>query len=106
MDNIEAIKLRHSVRDYSDKPVEGETLLELATIIDECNKVSGLHLQLVRNEPKAFDNYKEMLKSGGSDYPIEIVKKAGVDFTKMDAINGVVTRYAELLDELKKALNE
>lgn len=56
MDNIEAIKLRHSVRDYSDKPVEGETLLELATIIDECNKVSGLHLQLVRNEPKAFDS--------------------------------------------------
>ena len=47
-----------------------------------------------------------MLKSGGSDYPINIVKKAGVDFTKMDAINGVITRYKELLDELEEALKD
>ena len=66
----------------------------------------AIYEKVKNNEPKAFENYKEMLKSGGSDYPIEIVKKAGVDFTKMDAINGVVTRYAELLEELEKALNE
>ena len=66
----------------------------------------AIYEKVKNNEPKAFENYKEMLKSGGSDYPIEIVKKAGVDFTNMDAINGVVTRYAELLEELEKALNE
>ncbi|MCR5740924.1 MAG: oligoendopeptidase F [Gammaproteobacteria bacterium] len=64
----------------------------------------AIYEKVKNNEPNAFENYKEMLKSGGSDYPINIVKKAGVDFTKMDAINGVVTRYAELLDELEEAL--
>ena len=62
--------------------------------------------QYANLEQQIIECYKEMLKSGGSDYPINIVKKSGVDFTKMDAINGVITRYKELLDELEKALNE
>ncbi len=66
----------------------------------------AIYEKVKNNEPNAFENYKEMLKSGGSDYPINIVKKAGVDFTKLDAIEGVVTRYATLLEELKKALSE
>ena len=66
----------------------------------------AIYEKVKNNEPNAFENYKEMLKSGGSDYPINIVKKAGVDFTKLDAIEGVVTRYGELLEELKKALSE
>ena len=66
----------------------------------------AIYEKVKNGEPNAFENYKEMLKSGGSDYPINIVKKSGVDFTKMDAINGVIVRYKELLDELEKALNE
>lgn len=66
----------------------------------------AIYEKVKNGEKNAFENYKEMLKSGGSDYPINIVKKSGVDFTKMDAINGVISRYKELLDELEKALNE
>ena len=66
----------------------------------------AIYEKVKNNEPNAFKNYEEMLKSGGSDYPINIVKKAGVDFTKMDAINGVVKRYAELLEELEEALKK
>lgn len=54
----------------------------------------------------AFDNYLELLKSGGSDYPINLVKKAGVDFTKMDALNAVNRRLENLIVELEKAQNE
>ena len=54
----------------------------------------------------AFENYENLLKSGGSDYPINLVKKAGVDFTKLAPLEGVVKRYKELLDELETALNE
>ncbi|MBQ9648073.1 MAG: nitroreductase [Oscillospiraceae bacterium] len=56
MDIMEAMRARHSVRSYTDKPIEGETLQALETLIGECNRESGLHIQLVRNEPMAFDS--------------------------------------------------
>ena len=55
MDIMEAMRARHSVRSYIDKPIEGETLAALEKQIDECNRESGLHIQLVRSEPMAFD---------------------------------------------------
>lgn len=54
----------------------------------------------------AFESYKELLKSGASDYPINLVKRAGVDFTKLDALKAVTKRFSDLLAELKEAFNE
>jgi len=54
MDLFEATKARHSVRSYTDRKIEGETLTALRQTIDECNKDSGLHIQLCLNEPNAF----------------------------------------------------
>ena len=54
MDLLEAIKSRHSVRSYTDKKIEGETLNQLKKIIDECNSDTGLNIQLCLNEPEAF----------------------------------------------------
>lgn len=50
----EAIKARHSVRNYKDRPLEQDIVEKLNTKIAELNKEGGLHLQLVLNEPKAF----------------------------------------------------
>lgn len=55
MDLIKAMQERHSVRSYLDKPIEGETLAALEAVIAECNAESGLHIQLVKDEPQAFD---------------------------------------------------
>lgn len=55
MDWMKAMRERHSVRTYTDKPIEGETLAALEELIGIYNLESGLHIQLVRNEPKAFD---------------------------------------------------
>lgn len=55
MNKIEAINYRHSVRQYLEKPIDDETIKELKKEIDLCNQESGLHIQLVLNEPKAFD---------------------------------------------------
>ena len=52
----------------------------------------------------AFNKYIELLKSGGSDYPVNQVKKAGVDLTKKDAYLAVANRLTELVDELEKVL--
>lgn len=50
----EAIRARHSVRQYLDKPIEAEKIEQLQKLIDECNREGGLHIQLVTEEPKAF----------------------------------------------------
>lgn len=52
---MEAIRARHSVRSYTDRPIEGEVLQALQEEIEACNRESGLHIQLVQNEPRAFD---------------------------------------------------
>ena len=57
MELLEAIKARHSVRSYSDKPIEPEKKKILQGKIDEINKESGLHIQLISDEPKAFDSF-------------------------------------------------
>ena len=51
---LEAIKARHSVRKYSDKPLEAPAADALNAEILKCNAESGLNIQLVLEEPKAF----------------------------------------------------
>ena len=51
---IEAIKERHSVRKYTDKPIETAKVAELRAEIDKANAESGLNIQLVLEEPKCF----------------------------------------------------
>ena len=50
----EAIKARHSVRKYSDKPIETAKVASLRAEIERVNEESGLNIQLVLDEPKAF----------------------------------------------------
>ena len=54
MNLLEAMAARHSVRSYTDKSIEGETLAALEHEIEECNKESGLRIQLITNEAQAF----------------------------------------------------
>lgn len=54
---MEAMKQRHSVRQYTDQRIEKEAAEKLQREIDACNKESGLHIQLVTDEPKAFDGF-------------------------------------------------
>ncbi|MDD7251596.1 MAG: nitroreductase family protein [Prevotellaceae bacterium] len=50
----EAIRVRHSVRRYLDKPIEPEKVALINRLIGEYNRESGLHIQLVSDEPLAF----------------------------------------------------
>lgn len=54
MNLLEAMEERHSVRQYMDKPIEKEIIEILSEEINKINKENGLHIQLVANEPKAF----------------------------------------------------
>ena len=57
MNSMEAIRERHSVRSYSEKAIEGDVKRELLSYIEQCNKESGLHMQLVMDEPQAFAGF-------------------------------------------------
>lgn len=54
MNLTEAMKERHSVRQYKKQPLSERDASALQTEIEACNRGSGLHIQLVMNEPKAF----------------------------------------------------
>lgn len=66
----------------------------------------AIYMNVKNNIPGAFDAYINLLKSGGSDYPVELIKKAGVDLTKKDAFMAVVNRLDELVSMLEKELYE
>lgn len=55
MNYIEAIHARHSVRKYTNQPIEDSKLEALRKVVSEANAAGGLNIQLVVNEPKAFD---------------------------------------------------
>lgn len=50
----EAIKARHSVRAYKAQPLAEDIVKVLEKEIEEQNRQGHLHIQLVKNEPKAF----------------------------------------------------
>ena len=54
MTELEAIKARHSVRKYTDKPIETAKAATLRVEIERLNAESGLNIQLVLEEPKCF----------------------------------------------------
>jgi len=56
MDILEIMKARHSVRQYSEKKIEGGIKETLTALANECNKESGLNIQVIYDEPKCFDS--------------------------------------------------
>lgn len=63
-----------------------------------------LYKNVKENVPGAFDRYIGLLSSGGSKYPVDQAKEAGVDFTKMDTFLAVTERMEELVDQLEQLL--
>ena len=57
MDIFQAMKQRHSVRQYTLEPLSKADITVLHQEIEHCNRESGLHIQLVVNEPRAFDSF-------------------------------------------------
>lgn len=56
MNYLELIKERHSVRKYLNKDIEKEKIDLINQKVQEINKLSGLNIQFITNEPKAFNS--------------------------------------------------
>lgn len=75
---LEAIEARHSVRAYKEQPLAEETAKLLEEKIAELNEVGNLHIQLIKNEPKAFQGTlaKYGKFRGVTNYLVMVGKKA------------------------------
>lgn len=68
--------------------------------------ISGAHAlagKILRGEPNAAQNYLSFLKAGSSDYPLNVLKKAGVDLSTPKAVEetfAVMEGYIDRLEEL------
>ena len=54
----------------------------------------------------ALDKYMTLLKSGGNDYPMEQLKKAGVDLSQPEPVQAVISQMNELVDRLEKEISK
>jgi oligoendopeptidase F len=52
-----------------------------------------------------LEAYKEFLKSGGSDYPLELLKYAGVDFSSGAPVSNCMSEFKKTLAEFKNIMN-
>ncbi len=52
----------------------------------------------------ARDRFLTLLRSGGSDYPMEQLKKAGVDLSQPDTVQAIVNQLDGLVTRLEKEL--
>jgi oligoendopeptidase F len=84
----------HLYRDYY--------VYQYATGISGAQALSN---RILRGEPGAVEDYLGFLKSGSSDYPLEVLKKAGVDLTDPEPVEKAFAQMADYIDRLEKLLN-
>jgi oligoendopeptidase F len=65
---------------------------------------SAIHIatKLLEGDQETLGSYKEFLKSGSSDYPLELLKKTGVDLTTPTPIENALKRFSELIKEFSE----
>lgn len=82
-DLVKAISERHSSRKYLGTPLEDENIRFLNELINECNKKSGLCIQLILNDEAAFKGFSKSygMFSGVSHY-LALVGKTNDPYLK------------------------
>ena len=69
--------------------------------------ISGAHAfagKILRGEPNAVENYLGFLKSGSSDYSLNVLKKAGADLTTPETVQETFAVMEGYIDRMEKLL--
>ncbi len=75
---------------------------QYATGISGAHALSG---RILRGEKNAVEDYLGFLKSGSSAYPLEVLKKAGVDLTSPQPVEETFAVMEGYIDRLEKLVN-
>jgi len=60
--------------------------------------------EIMGGDSAARDRYLTLLRSGGNDYPMEQLKKAGVDLSQPDTVRAVIEQLDDLVTRLEREL--
>ncbi|MCK5127704.1 MAG: oligoendopeptidase F, partial [candidate division Zixibacteria bacterium] len=60
--------------------------------------------EILDGDKQALEDFMEFLQTGSSDYPVDILKKAGVDMNSPEPVNYTLKVFGELVDEMEKLL--
>ena len=63
---------------------------------------ASLSQQILKEGTPAVERYTSFLRSGGSDYPLELLKKAGVDLSEPKPVEDAMKVFESILDELEQ----
>jgi oligoendopeptidase F len=66
----------------------------------------ALSEKVLSGEKGALEQYQKFLSSGGSDYPIELLKKAGVDMTTSEPFTKTMAVMNRTMDEIEKIMDK
>ena len=91
----EAIEARHSVRAYNEQPLTGDIVKVLEEQIADFNRDGKLHIQLIQNEPKAFQG--TMAKYGKFRNVSNYIVMAGKKSEELDERVGYYGEHLVLL---------
>ena len=58
--------------------------------------------KIINNEDDMKNKYISFLKMGDTDYPVELLKKIGIDMTKEEVYENAVNFFSNLIDEFDK----
>lgn len=64
----------------------------------------ALSQKILKEGKVARDKYIGFLKSGSSDYPINVLKNAGVDMTTPEPVDSALKLFGQLVDEMDKLI--
>jgi oligoendopeptidase F len=67
---------------------------------------TALHAKIVDEGEAGVENFKNLLRAGGSDYPYNLLLAAGVDMATPAPYRAVVERMNALMDEIEDLLAE
>jgi len=62
--------------------------------------------KVMSGDQNALKNYMKFLSAGGSDYPIEILKNAGIDMTTSEPFEKTTAAMNKVMDEIEKILDK
>jgi oligoendopeptidase F len=67
---------------------------------------TALSEKVLAGAPDAVAHYRAFLASGGSKYPIDLLKGAGVDMTTSEPLDLTIRKMDRVMDEIEKILQQ
>jgi len=64
----------------------------------------ALSTKVLNGGKEDLDHYKSFLKSGGSRYPLDSLRLAGVDMAQKEPVASAINHFAQLLEEFKQLI--